>query len=506
MNLSAHTVKHIIPGKVIVPHEGLLQLPEKVLQFGTGILLRGLPDYFIDKANRKGIFNGRVVVVKSTSKGDASFFDKQNGLYTLCIRGLENGKRVEENILNSSISRVLHAYSEWEKILKCAHKQGLQVIISNTTEVGINLVNEDIFSGPPASYPGKLLAFLFERFKAFNGREDTGLVIIPTELIPNNGKKLESIVLELAHLNGLENTFIEWLKRCNYFCNSLVDRIVTGTPEEKIKNEIENELGYADNLLTICEVYRLWAIEGNDHIKKILSFAEADEGMIIAPDIVLYRELKLRLLNATHTMSCGIAFLAGISTVKDAMHDEVMATYITTIMQHEIGPSIPYEIADETVQVYIENVLDRFRNPHINHYWKNITLNYSSKIKLRCVPLLVNHYKKNITVPELLALGFAAYIYFMKAVHQNGNEFFGEYNGQRYLIEDEMAGKFYNMWENSPTDKVIKEVLKDTSLWEQDLTILPGFQQSVTEKLNIIIANGMRTILESSRQSKIYAQ
>ena len=506
MNLSANALKDIVPGKVIVPHEGLLQLPEKVLQFGTGILLRGLPDYFIDKANRQGIFNGRVVVVKSTSKGDSSFFDKQNGLYTLCIRGLENGKRVEENIINSSISRVLHAGNEWDQILKCAHNQSLQVIISNTTEVGINLVNEDIFSTPPASYPGKLLAFLFERFKVFNGREDSGLVIIPTELIPDNGKKLESIVLELAHLNGLEDTFFEWLESCNYFCNSLVDRIVTGTPEEKIKNEIENELGYKDDLLTICEVYRLWAIEGNDHVKKILSFAKADEGMIIAPDIVLYRELKLRLLNATHTLSCGIAFLAGIGTVKDAMNDEVMAAYIATLMQHEIGTSIPYEIADETVQVYIENVLDRFRNPHINHYWKNITLNYSSKIKLRCVPVLANHYKKNNTVPELFALGFAAYIYFMKSVNQNGNEFFGEFNGQPYLIEDEMAEKFYNMWQNSPPGKVVKEVLEDASLWEKDLTILPGFQQSVTEKLNSIIANGMRATLESVRQKKILVQ
>src|SRR3954465_292724 len=230
MILSRYTLKNINPASVNLPDELLFELPEKVLQFGTGVLLRGLPDYFIDKANRQGIFNGRIVVVKSTSQGDSSAFDEQDGLYTICVRGIENGKKVEENIINASISRVLSAQNEWEQILQCANNPDLQVIISNTTEVGIQLVKDDIRQQPPVSFPGKLLAFLYKRFKAFDGSEQSGMVIIPTELIPDNGKKLESIVLELAHLNGLEGEFIEWLECCNHFCSSLVDRIVPGKP------------------------------------------------------------------------------------------------------------------------------------------------------------------------------------------------------------------------------------------------------------------------------------
>src|SRR5215216_6557842 len=140
MNLSRYTLKNINNNSVIVPDELLFELPEKVLQFGTGVLLRGLPGYFIDKANRQGIFNGRIVVVKSTTQGDTTAFDKQDGLYTLCVRGLMNKQKVEENIINSSISRVLSAQEEWEQILECAHNRSMQVIISNTTEVGIRLV------------------------------------------------------------------------------------------------------------------------------------------------------------------------------------------------------------------------------------------------------------------------------------------------------------------------------------------------------------------------------
>src|SRR6186713_3125475 len=166
MNLSRYTVKNIIAPGVELPDEALFDLPERVLQFGTGVLLRGLPDYFIDKANRQGIFNGRIVVVKSTAQGDASDFDKQDGLYSLCVRGFQQGQTVEENIINASISRVLSAADHWGQILECAHNQNMQIIISNTTEVGIQFVNEDIRRHPPVSFPGKLLAFLYERFQA----------------------------------------------------------------------------------------------------------------------------------------------------------------------------------------------------------------------------------------------------------------------------------------------------------------------------------------------------
>src|SRR5690606_25758329 len=234
MKLSRYTLKNISTDKVVVPDESVFELPEKVLQFGTGVLLRGLPDYFIDKANQQGIFNGRIVMVKSTSKGDTTAYDKQDGLYTQCLRGILNGTPVEENIINSSISRVLNAATEWKRVLECAHNSNLQVIISNTTEVGIQLVNDDTRNHPPVSFPGKLLAFLFERFQAFGGSAKSGMVIIPTELITDNGSKLQSIVLELAHLNSLPDEFIEWLENHNHFCNSLVDRIVPGKPSPEI--------------------------------------------------------------------------------------------------------------------------------------------------------------------------------------------------------------------------------------------------------------------------------
>src|SRR5450432_3352404 len=237
-----NTVKRINgPG---VPDEHLFSLPEKVLQFGTGVLLRGLPDYFIDKANRKGIFNGRIVVIKSTDSGDAGVFDRQDGLYTRCVRGLENGKRAEENIVCYAISRVLSTRDQWKEILKCAHNPAMQVIISNTTEVGTQLVADDIRHTPPVSFPGQLLACLYERYLAFKGSADSGMVIVPTELIVGNGKKLAAIVGELIKTNGLEAEFAYWIKEHCRFCDSLVDRIVPGRPDKATIQQLQHDLGY----------------------------------------------------------------------------------------------------------------------------------------------------------------------------------------------------------------------------------------------------------------------
>ena len=108
-------------------------------------------------------------------------------------------------------------------------------------------------------------------------------------------------------------------------------------------------------------------------------------------------------------------------------------------------------------------------------------------MKMRCVPVLLNYYKKNKSLPELFALGFAAYLAFMKPVKQSGKNFFGEFNGQSYLIEDETAEKFYKIWQTYPVDKVVREVLKNVAFWGEDLTTMPGFEQSVTDKLNSII-------------------
>lgn len=472
-----------------VPSTGYFTLPEKVLQFGTGVLLRGLPDYFIDKANKRGVFNGRIVLIKSTASGSVDEFNKQDNLYTLCVKGIEDGRLVEENSINASISRVLSAAYEWNKILDCATNSNIEVVISNTTEVGLDLVKESIRLNPPSSYPAKLLALLYERFKYFEGAADKGMVIIPTELIPDNGKKLLGVLKELSVYNQLDETFINWLENSNFFCSSLVDRIVPGKlPPDKHK-EAERNFGYEDNLMIMSELYRLWAIETSDkRASQVLAFSKADEGVIIAPDIFIFRELKLRLLNGSHTYSCGLAHLAGFRLVKDAMSDKAFSEYITALMLEEIGPAITGNgITGEMAIDFAKKVLDRFRNPYIEHAWLSITLQYSSKMKMRNVPVLLGYYQLKQVVPVRMALGFAAHILFMRCKKNKDGKYEGVLNGREYFINDDHAAVYAQRWENLPVEKVVHETLADESLWGHDLSLLPGFEKAVLENIQIII-------------------
>ena len=491
MILSKSNLKNIhVPG-LQIPGEQIFDLPEKVLQFGTGVLLRGLPDYFIDKANKQGVFNGRVVVIKSTDTGSSSEFDKQDGLYTIYSKGIDNGVEVEESTICSAISRVLSAANEWHTILDIAKSPDLLVIISNTTEVGIQLVKEEITDETPASYPGKLLAILHERYTAFKGSAESGLIIIPTELIVDNGKKLEAIVIELAHLNNFEFEFIDWLENHNTFCNSLVDRIVPGKPAKELAAELESKRGYTDDLNIMSETYSLWAIEGDEKVASVLSFAKVDNGVVITPDIQLFRELKLRLLNGSHTLSCAVAFLSGFDTVKEAMDDDKFLQFINGVAYDEIIQSIPYEIDPQIAKDFAGKVLDRFRNPHIRHEWLSISVQYSAKLKLRVVPLLLNYYKLNNSVPANMALGFAAFIRFMKVKRKTDGTYVGSINGRDYTVTDGQASYFSKVWKAQDTDLIVNNILSNQQLWDTDLTALPGFKQAVINNLNTLLTYGI---------------
>lgn len=479
MILSKNNLKAIQYSEVIVPEEAIFNLKEKILQFGTGVLLRSLPDYFIDKANRQGVFNGRIVAVKSTAAGSPSDFDEQDGLYTLCIKGIENGQKIEENIVCSAISRVLSAAENWKEILECARNPEMKIVVSNTTEVGIQLVEESIDANPPASFPSKLLAFLFERYKAFGGSEASGMVIVPTELIVDNGDKLKSVVLELAAFNELEKSFINWLENSNSFCNSLVDCIVPGKPDAETVAAYQEKAGYEDKLLTVSEVYRLWAIQGDEKVESILSFAEANPGIIIEPNIEIYRELKLRLLNGTHTLTSGLAFLAGFDTVKEAMDNPTISNFVSSLMQEEIASAIPFEISKQQTDAFAAQVLDRFQNPEIQHQWMAITAQYSAKMKMRVVPVLLKHYQQSTEIPARMALGFAAYLCFMQVQKEENGKYYGQANGKNYLINDDQAHYFYGIKNSTPPDIFVYSILGDTELWGTDLTLLPGFLSAV---------------------------
>jgi len=482
--------------------------PERVLQFGTGVLLRGLPDFYIDKANKQGIFEGSIVIVKSTD-GTTDGFAAQDNLYTVAVRGMQQGQPVEELTTVTAVSRVLSAQSSWSDILRLAKSPSLQVIISNTTEVGLTYLEESIFENPPRSFPGKLTAFLYERFKDVGGSRNRGLIVIPTELVIDNGLKLREMVEKLARYNELGKLFTKWLKFHIRFCNSLVDRIVPGLPDDETRQLLAEKLGYEDKLLTVAEPYNLWAIEGDDRVRQTLSFAEVNPGIIIDEDITFYRERKLRVLNGTHSFTVPTSYLLGNETVYENTQNPLSSRFIERLMLDEIVPTVPPGLTEGTdtaaVRSFALDVLERFRNPFIEHLLLNITVHQTAKMQARNVATIQRYYQRFNAVPPLMATGFAGYLLFMKPTAKTDLGYVAEISVGggilTYPLSDDNAAGFQERWQGiTVTDaesvqQFVNIVLADTELWQADLAALPGFAEAVGKTLYQMLTNGVEATL-----------
>ncbi len=492
MHLNKETLLSLASnGNINLPTGNADQLAEKILQFGTGVLLRGLPDYYVNEANNSNVFNGRIVVVKSTGKGDSKGFAAQHNLYTHCIKGIENNAVTESYIINAAISRVVNANQDWQEILACASNPQLQIVISNTTEVGIALLeDDDICASPPQSFPGKLLSFLYERYQVFEGKQEAGMVIIPTELIVDNGNKLKAIVIRLAELNQLGTVFINWLTEANDWCSSLVDRIVPGALPEKDQQQLQHLFGYADDLAIMSEPYHLWAIAtSSERTRQILSFSKISKNIIITKDIGKYRELKLRLLNATHTFSCGLAYLSRFNIVNEAMQNNAFYHFVSHLMYKEIIPCIvSSNITHEEAREFASHVINRFSNPFIQHQWLAITMQYTGKMKSRCMPLIMHYYHQSLASQTCMAFGFAAYLLFMRAAVLKDGKYYGMRGGETYWIQDDEAKFFHSLWQDGDVEKVVSGALH--FLFSEAATddSLSRFATDVTSALRQLVA------------------
>jgi tagaturonate reductase len=482
--------------------EAIAALPEKVLQFGEGNFLRGFVDWMIHKLNENNLFNGRVAVVQPIAQGLTQMVNDQDGLYTLLLRGIQNGQIVEQKDLISSISRGINPYSDFAAYLATAENPELRFVISNTTEAGISYSAEDRYDdAPPASFPGKLTVLLHKRFTAFNGAADKGLVIIPCELIEKNGENLKKIVLRLASEWNLGADFTAWIEQHNYFLNTLVDRIVTGYPKDEI-TELTAKLGYEDKLLNTAEIFHLWVIEGDKRFAEELPFHKVGLDVIWTDDMTPYRTRKVRILNGAHTMTVLAAHLYGLDTVKECMDDELIRTFMEKGVFNEIIPTL--ELPENELKDFAAAVTERFANPFIRHYLLSISLNSTSKFKTRVLPSVLEYVSRKGELPKVLSFSLAALFAFYRGTELRGNALIGKRaKGDEYSISDDqpVLELFQSLWTaydgtREGAGVLVSTLLGRTDMWGKDLNEVEGFSALVADYLYGIITNGVQDTLK----------
>ena len=465
-----------------------MERPIKVIQFGEGNFLRAFVDYMLDIANEKGVFDGSIAIVKPISFGSIEMVEKQDNLYTVVLRGKENGKTVNDSRIVTSVSKVLDCKDDYEEYMALATLDSLRFVVSNTTEAGIVLDENDHFEGLPTTYPGKLTKFLYERYKAFDGDIDKGLIILPVELIENNGGKLKECVLALCDAWKLPSTFKVWVQAACVFCSTLVDRIVTGYPRNEVAAFCA-ELGYEDNLVDVGEPFGLWVIESDKDISGELPLDKAGLPVVFTDNQKPYRERKVRVLNGAHTASVLAGYLYGLDIVRDCMHDDIMGKFIRQVVMDEIVPQVPLPI--EEVKAFAASVFERFENPFIDHALLSISLNSVSKWKARVLPSFKDHYTQKGELPRLITFSLAALLAFYSSDDlREGTLYAKRADGTEYAIhDDESVLKFFAENSSKACNEFVTAALGNQSFWGEDLTAYNGMEETVAEWLALIKAD-----------------
>ena len=470
--------------------------PEKVLQFGEGNFLRAFVDYWFDLANERAGWNGKCVLVQPIAPGLAKMINAQQGLYTLYLRGSENGKKVDATRVISSVSRCLNPYEaeDYKAVMEFAKSDSLEIIVSNTTEAGIqydpSCQKDDM---PPSSYPAKLTQVLYTRFKA--GKAP--IIMLACELIDNNGKELLKCVNKYIEQWGLEDEFKDWVNNKCIFCGSLVDRIVPGRIRDaKQVAEIEAVNGYTDPLIDVGEVFGLWVIEGPAELTDRLPFHKAglDANVFVSPDMTPYKKRKVRILNGAHTGFVLGAYLAGFNIVRDCMHDDVVLGFMNKMLAEEVVPILPLD--KEDCRKFAAAVQDRFNNPFVDHELMSISLNSSAKWKARNLPSLLEYVEMNKKLPACLAMGLAAYIAFysndIQALTDAGLVCRRPAGNEYTVSDDRWILEFYYEHRNDSVKDLVHAVMTNEKLWDQDLTKILDFEAVTVRNVEKIRKDGAK--------------
>lgn len=470
--------------------------PIKVLQFGEGNFLRAFVDYMIDVANEKGVFNGNIAIVKPIAYGNLDSFRKQECQYTLSLRGKENGETKVVNRVITSVSDAVAAIEDYEDYAAYAKSDTLRFVVSNTTEAGIVYDETDEFDAmPPKTFPGKLTKLLYERYKHFNGDKEKGLVLIPCELIENNGGNLKKCVLSFASLWNLSEEFVNWINEACIFCSTLVDRIVTGYPRDEAKAMCE-EFGYEDSLLVTGELFALWVIESDKDISNELPLHKASLPVIFTDNQKPYRERKVRILNGAHTSFVLASYLAGNDYVLESMQDEDIKEFMTKTIFDEIIPTL--SLPKDELESFANSVIERFENPYIKHELLSISLNSVSKWKSRCLPSFKGYVLEFDKLPVHLTFSLASLMSFYRTSEKGEMCLIGRRGDNTYKIMDDTSVlDFFALNASLPTEEFVENYLSNVSFFGEDMTKYEGLVEVITTYINDIDANGMRTAMNN---------
>ena len=448
----------------------------KVVQFGEGNFLRTFVDLYFDTLNKEG-YDYKVNIVKPITFGNLDNFVKQDNKYHIILRGVENGSTVENVYKVDVLESVTSPFEDIDKFYDLAKDDDLKIIVSNTTEAGICYNGSDVFSGfENITYPAKLTKFLLERFNA----KKSGVCLMPVELIDNNADELKKCVDKYIELWNLPKEFKEWNDTQNYYCNTLVDRIVSGYPKtnEDVKY-VENLLNEQDKLVSIGEPFGLWAVEKKGDIDKYIVEGVHNIEVVLTENIKYYKKRKVRVLNGSHTNIVPVGLYHGAVTVYDCMKDEKLSSFLQNTLTEEIVPFVSSDI--DATTIFADSIKERFLNPYLNHLLTSISLNSISKWKARDLPSFKDYYLEHGKLPKYLTIGFSYLMAIYSGIKERDGKYYVQLPSREIEVLDDKPYLEYFASGNSVID-----FMADVNVWGENLLDYDNFASTVMENIEKI--------------------
>lgn len=450
----------------------------KILQFGEGNFLRTFVDLYFDTLNKEGKGEYLVNIIKPINFGSLQNFEKQQNKYHVVLRGSESGETVEKVYGVDCLEGVIDPFAEHERYISLARAEDLRIIVSNTTEAGICFNAQDkIEDFDGITYPAKLTKFLYQRFLA--GLD--GVYLLPVELIDNNADELKRCVDSYIELWNLPADFKSWNDSQNFYCNTLVDRIVSGYPrDERTRAHLESLIGASDLLMSVGEPFGLWAVEDKGEISKYVKAGVHNIEVVLTKDIGYYKKRKVRVLNGSHTNLVPAGLMLGAVTVADCMEDEKLSAFVQNTLNEEIIPFVSDDIAATTE--FANSVKDRFKNPFLNHQLISIALNSISKWRARVLPSFKDYYSRFGVIAPHLTVGFSYLMALYSSIEEQDGKYQARVANRTLEIKDDLPYLQYFAVKNPS----IQAFMADEGVWGEDLTKFEGFSQAVLENIQKI--------------------
>jgi len=387
----------MIPDTVTVPEYDRSNIRSGIVHVGVGNFHRSHEAYYTDLLLRKGVKNWGICgicLLERDLKMYQTLVD-QDGLYSLVVKEADGSLEVS---VIGSIVNYLYAPADPAAVTSVMADPGVKIISLTITEGGYNYdasTGEFLFDDPGIQWdlrhpdrPRTIFGYLREAFRLRKDHGSPGLTVLSCDNIQHNGEICKKMVM--AYIRKCQPDLAEWTAHHVTFPNCMVDRITPVTSDRDIR-DLEADFGVEDGWPVVCEPFIQWVIEDN------FSQGRPDwekAGVQFVPGVDPYEKMKIRLLNAGHSLLGFTGTLSGYRTIDETVRDEKIARFLRKFMDREVTPVLE-DVEGIDLEIYKNSLLQRFANPYMGDRLSRICSESSSKIPKFLLPTIRDQLERD---------------------------------------------------------------------------------------------------------------